>query len=399
MKINQMHTTRNLLLTIAVAAASAGVGQAADLQYAGTDYDIGGTFFPGAGPAGDPNRPYVVVPWRTSGAGNQFAAVDEDGERYYGRDGYVVFATRRDYPNANVIPGISSAPGDPNFELLFANQTDLPSWVAGSQVLASRVVGGYGYALIDDPELTQGIRDWSWGEGQSPQSFGQAPYVKLGILDGWDQFGNDPANPDGPPAGRWGFSVGDDAPSHFRLGVMVDGTDNSSFVPDEVFLMQVSSLGGGSILHSSSTLSTDSNRFVDMHFFDISGAEAGDLFAVGVKSKDAGVSFGNAGVAGVTFDVLQAPPVLAGDYNGNGVVDAADYTIWRDNEGLTGVVPGTQGDGNRDGKVAGVDYNIWASNFGNAIALSAPTPAPEPTAGALVALTLLGGAAPRERRG
>jgi hypothetical protein len=42
-------------------------------------------------------------------------------------------------------------------------------------------------------------------------------------------------------------------------------------------------------------------------------------------------------------------PVL-GDYNGNGVVDAADYTVWRDG-------------GSPDDTIAG--YNLWKANFGN----------------------------------
>ena len=38
---------------------------------------------------------------------------------------------------------------------------------------------------------------------------------------------------------------------------------------------------------------------------------------------------------------------LPGDYNGNGAVDAADYTVWRNTKGLT-VLQGTGADGNRD---------------------------------------------------
>ena len=52
---------------------------------------------------------------------------------------------------------------------------------------------------------------------------------------------------------------------------------------------------------------------------------------------------------------------LAGDYNDNGVVDAADYTIWRDNLGST-FDPSADGDTN--GVVDLNDYNIWKANFG-----------------------------------
>ena len=52
---------------------------------------------------------------------------------------------------------------------------------------------------------------------------------------------------------------------------------------------------------------------------------------------------------------------LAGDYNGNGVVDAADYTVWRDLQGKT-LDP--RADGNTDGVINLADYNIWKASFG-----------------------------------
>jgi len=51
------------------------------------------------------------------------------------------------------------------------------------------------------------------------------------------------------------------------------------------------------------------------------------------------------------------------DYNGNGVVDAADYTVWRDNLGATGVGQ-AQGDGDGDGSITQTDYDLWKSQFG-----------------------------------
>ena len=41
------------------------------------------------------------------------------------------------------------------------------------------------------------------------------------------------------------------------------------------------------------------------------------------------------------------PPTLTGDYNGNGVVDAADYTIWRDTLGQMGADLPADGDAQR----------------------------------------------------
>jgi hypothetical protein len=57
-------------------------------------------------------------------------------------------------------------------------------------------------------------------------------------------------------------------------------------------------------------------------------------------------------------------PAIAGDYNGNGQVDAADYVVWRNNNGLMGGATPEQGDGTGDGNVTLEDYNLWRSNFG-----------------------------------
>jgi hypothetical protein len=67
--------------------------------------------------------------------------------------------------------------------------------------------------------------------------------------------------------------------------------------------------------------------------------------------------------------------VLAGDYNGDGRVDAADYVVWRKNLGATSG-PGLAADGNGNGTVDGADYALWRSNFGATASgrSRAPTP-------------------------
>jgi hypothetical protein len=54
---------------------------------------------------------------------------------------------------------------------------------------------------------------------------------------------------------------------------------------------------------------------------------------------------------------------LIGDYNGNGAVDAADYTVWRDHQGQSFSLQ------NRDpantGPIGIADYTSWKTNFGN----------------------------------
>jgi len=78
---------------------------------------------------------------------------------------------------------------------------------------------------------------------------------------------------------------------------------------------------------------------------------------------------------------------LPGDYNNDGLVDAADYTVWRDHLGTT-TLP------NRDpgaaGPVGQSDYLVWKTNFGTSGTGSA-TAVPEPGSLFLILLVALVG--------
>ncbi|TWU00270.1 Exo-beta-D-glucosaminidase precursor [Botrimarina colliarenosi] len=56
-----------------------------------------------------------------------------------------------------------------------------------------------------------------------------------------------------------------------------------------------------------------------------------------------------------------------GDYNGDGVVNAADYTVWRDNQGAATATPGQGADGDGDGMVDSDDHRFWADNYGGSV--------------------------------
>jgi hypothetical protein len=58
------------------------------------------------------------------------------------------------------------------------------------------------------------------------------------------------------------------------------------------------------------------------------------------------------------------PPVLPGDYNQNGEVDAADYVVWRRMRGSNVAQPYSGADGDGDGVVDSDDYSVWKSHFG-----------------------------------
>lgn len=102
------------------------------------------------------------------------------------------------------------------------------------------------------------------------------------------------------------------------------------------------------------------------------GAERLDFWAFSAHFAD--LTQGTAGaVGGLGMQVAPRgePRVLRGpgDYNKDGIVDAADYTVFRDTLGQ--MVPvGTGADGNADGMIDIVDYNNWVANFNRDTSIS-----------------------------
>jgi autotransporter-associated beta strand protein len=71
--------------------------------------------------------------------------------------------------------------------------------------------------------------------------------------------------------------------------------------------------------------------------------------------------------------ILGPSTTIAGDYNLNGVVDAADYTLYRDALGTNTSLPNDT----TPGSVNTADYTVWANNFtaGPSAAAAVPEPA------------------------
>jgi hypothetical protein len=82
------------------------------------------------------------------------------------------------------------------------------------------------------------------------------------------------------------------------------------------------------------------------------------------------------GYGDLYLDILRAATVIAGDFNDNGAVDAADYVVWREGLGATY----TQN-----------DYDVWRRNFGKTVSAGAASYAQflitEPASGLLFAAT------------
>jgi hypothetical protein len=106
--------------------------------------------------------------------------------------------------------------------------------------------------------------------------------------------------------------------------------------------------------------------------------------------------------AGVKFDIeyladkvqLIVVNSLTGDYNRDGIVDAADFVVWKKMFDQT-VPRYTSADGDGDGSVDEDDYAVWLDNFGRTAEVgsggSASASAPEPALPLLVILAVFGG--------
>jgi hypothetical protein len=60
-------------------------------------------------------------------------------------------------------------------------------------------------------------------------------------------------------------------------------------------------------------------------------------------------------------------PSPTGDYNGNGIVDAADYVVWRKTLDQPASPAGSGADGDGDGTIGTGDYDFWAARFGDIV--------------------------------
>jgi hypothetical protein len=165
----------------------------------------------------------------------------------------------------------------------------------------------------------------------------------------------------------------------------------------------------GSEFHARLRLSNDDATSVDLtnplleYDFSVTGTSADfDMFdniigiPDGIRSFDLTfISGGTPSATGTIYvDDISASLVtsnsVAGDYNRDGIVDAADYTVWRSMSGQTGV--GLAADGNSDGQVNHLDYDVWTANFGNTAGAGSSAQAariPEPSTTLLVLIGVL----------
>lgn len=93
------------------------------------------------------------------------------------------------------------------------------------------------------------------------------------------------------------------------------------------------------------------------------------------------------------YELRLAFTSIAGDYTGDGAVDAADYTVWRDTLGSSTLLAA---DGSGNGLIDSADYDLWAGAFSTS-APAVVTAVCEPAGLSFVALLVFSGVVAQKR--
>ena len=166
----------------------------------------------------------------------------------------------------------------------------------------------------------------------------------------------------------------------YLCGFGFDTTASARIGDQEFFYIQSSDFTTDGYQQATAT----SLAYASLASYAVFEGITGDGFALDIFRQD-----GNRGaLAGL--QIISTADGLTGDYNGNGMVDAADYTLWRD---TLGSVTDLRADGDRDGHVDPDDFWFWKTHFGESFGvgrgLTTSTSVPEPSTG-LLALAALG---------
>ena len=103
------------------------------------------------------------------------------------------------------------------------------------------------------------------------------------------------------------------------------------------------------------------NRFERGQFFFTTAEDEAEEQAVPFHWRQQivpGVGHSGSQMAVPAAELLRSADATVGDFNADGVIDGADYTLWAASFG-TSFVPGLFGDGNADGTVNAADYTVW----------------------------------------
>ena len=181
-----------------------------------------------------------------------------------------------------------------------------------------------------------------------------------------------PGNSPGPLSISGDYIQGAAATLQIELGGTVRGDEYDALIVDGNVTLD----GGLDVLSIDGFVPAVGDAF---DILDFTPANLGGSFStVNLPSLAAGLAWDQSSLyTSGELLVSLAPSQISGDFNYDGIVDAADYTLWQDNLGLDSSV--LNGNGSGGATVVQADYDLWKTHFGQSTASgSEVNPVPEP---------------------
>ena len=122
----------------------------------------------------------------------------------------------------------------------------------------------------------------------------------------------------------------------------------------------------GAVLEDADPLDVSQPGMMRLH------STGGQFFDVTFRNPATALVLRGSGITVISTDPAFTGQVtivegLAGDYNSDNAVDAADYVVWRKTLGTNGVTPYSSADGSGNGIIDQADYGVWRSHFGQTL--------------------------------
>jgi len=287
----------------------------------------------------------------------------------------------------------STVTGPFNAFRIITGGTDSKSFNVGLNTNTATAGLRTGTVTIDNLDITPGSNG---GVGRAANDANDVITVNLNVLDhATPLFASNQATSLTLDFGN--IALGDGTPS-LNFGILnkvstasfTAGLDLDSFTPSGNMAAFTTSLSPFSSLAAGSTQAFSASFIAS---------------TVGTFTANYTLNLSDENLSGATNKsitlTLTGKTRLAGDYNGDLVVDMSDYVVWRAalNQS-TLAYAGADGDGN--GSVGPADYDVWRAHFGQTAAAvsgaSLPSTVPEPTAALLALLASAAIAGTTDRR-
>ena len=167
--------------------------------------------------------------------------------------------------------------------------------------------------------------------------------------------------------------------------------ERQNIYSDDVLYVDLKTYEDQQVLFAMNTSDQSLAVQINRTLFDTFPTEAWNLLTGSqVSISDGFLNFVLAPLIG-SYILVGEPPILPGDYNKNGVVDAADYVVWRNLAGQFG--SGLAADGNHDGQIDVSDYQLWRANVGrtrsSGAGVGTTVAVPEPGSVALLLIAMI----------